>query len=76
MNSLNTGLNNGPIFLLVRAESLIYMTHEQSLNVLIRQVVLFGTENVLAKAEKPLTCSTGWDTGVELYKNFSYFWQR
>lgn len=31
MNSLNTGLNNGPIFLFVRAGSLVCMTYKLSL---------------------------------------------
>lgn len=43
------------------------MTHGQSLSVRIRLAVPFGTELVLASAEKPLTFSTSWDTGAELY---------
>ena len=31
-----------------RAESLVDMTHEQSLKVFIRQLVLFGTKNIFA----------------------------
>ena len=55
------------------AESLVDMTHGQSLKVFIRQPVPFGTKNIFTSTEKPLMCCTGWDTSVELHEHFGHF---
>lgn len=60
MNSLNTGLNNRPVFLLVRSE-FVDTTHEQSLKVLIWQLVLCHIHSTCVVQHGG--CSSGWDLG-------------
>ena len=59
-----------------RTESLVDTTHEQSLKVFIRQPVPFSTKSIFTNPKKSFTCCTGWDTSVELHKQFGQFGYR